>query len=37
MRVTGFGGKNLDYARFEETGRRLEDGYSLNIDDKKKQ
>ena len=36
MRVTGFGGKELDYQRFEETGRRFEDGFSINIDDKKK-
>ena len=36
MRVTGFGGKELDYKRFEETGRRMEDGFSINIDAEKK-
>jgi len=32
MRVTGFGGAKLDYQRFEEAGRRFEDGYSINLD-----
>jgi len=32
MRVTGFGGNKLDYQRFEEAGRRFEDGYSINVD-----
>lgn len=32
MRVTGFGGKNLDHKRWEEAGRRFEDGHSVNVD-----
>jgi hypothetical protein len=36
MRVTGFGGKELDYKKFEETGRRIEDGFSLYLDHVKK-
>jgi hypothetical protein len=34
MRVTGFGGQNLDFKRWEEAGRRFEDGYSINVDSK---